>query len=356
MIENQQYKNYLIMFSSKFKLVCLLGASVLVVSCGNSGGNAGNSLAEGATGDIVAYENSEVHAIQQALPTLMVLPSDNLLERNGALVVKNVSGRSVKVRDYAKFFSASKDNKAIISTIQDAFVQVNYPLQDLEQTLKQLETQEAVDMVDGLQKDAKTMLLTVAQPDMIIELDYNSSMDMKKPINEARTVSYTLNVLDSYTNNVISSTSENGLSGENTIAILSNALKGSANKMTAEIQKSFSDILTRGRNVTIRVAVGANSDISMNDYSIADELYSDWIVDYVKTHTVKGAYKMQRNTDKELYFVNCRIPLLAEDGTQYGVYDWARDMSKSLRKNLGVKSSNKSQGLGEILITLDGLK
>jgi hypothetical protein len=155
---------------------------------------------------------------------------------------------------------------------------------------------------------------------------------------------------------VISSTSENGLSGENTIAILSNALKGSASKMTAEIQKSFSDILTRGRNVTIRVAVGANSDISMNDYSIADELYSDWIVDYVKTHTVKGAYKMQRNTDKELYFVNCRIPLLAEDGTQYGVYDWARDMSKSLRKNLGVKSSNKSQGLGEILITLDGLK
>ena len=64
---------------------------------------------------------------------------------------------------------------------------------------------------------------------------------------------------------------------------------------------------------------------------------------------------MQRNTDKELYFVNCRIPLLNEDGTQYGVYDWARDMSRSIRKNLGVKASNKSQGLGEVLITLDGL-
>lgn len=344
------------MHFSNFKFACLMATAVLIAaSCGNSGNNK-KSLAEGASGDIVAYENSEVNAIQQALPTLMVLPSDNLLERSGALTTKEVNGRSVKIRDYNKFFSANTDNKSIISVIQNAFVQVNYPIQDLEQTLKQLETQEAVDMVDGLDKDAKTMLLTVAQPDMIIELDYKASFDMKKPVNEARTVTYTLNVLDSYTNTVISSTSESGLSGENTVAILTEGLKNTTKKMTAEIQQAFSDILTRGRNVTVRITVAADSNMSLSDDSIIDEPYADWIVDYVKTHTVKGAYKMQRNTDKELYFVNCRIPLLAEDGTQYGVYDWARDMNRSIRKNLGVKATNKSQGLGEILITLEGLK
>lgn len=337
----------------QFKFVGILLMSGLVASCGNSGGK---TLAEGATGDIVAYENSEVNAIQQALPTLMVLPSDNLLERNDALKTEKIDGKEVKIRDYGKFFLKNADNKAIISTIQNAFVQVNYPIQDLEQTLKQLETQEVTDLADGLEKDAKTMLLTVAQPDMIIEIDYKSSFDMNKPVNEARTISYTLNVLDSYTNNVISSTSKNGLFGESTIAILTESLNESTKKMTDEIQKSFSDILTRGRNVTVRIAVGDGSEISLNDYAINDEPYSDWIVDYVKTHTVKGAYKMQRNTNKEMYFVNCRIPLIAEDGTQFGVYDWAREMSKSIRKNLGVKATNKSQGLGEILITLDGLK
>ena len=278
------------------------------------------------------------------------------MKNSGALTTQTVNGKSVIIRDYNKFFTSNKDNKALVSVIQNAFVQVNYPIQDLEQTLKQLETQEALDMVDGMEKDAKTMLLTVAQPDMIIELDYNSSFDMRKPVNEARTMSYTLNVIDSYTTTVISSTSETGLSGENTSSILSASLAKSAEKMTSEIQKAFSDILTRGRNVTVRIAIGTGCDFSLNDDSIIDEPYADWIVDYIKTHTVKGAYKMQRNTDKELYFVNCRIPLLNEDGTQYGVYDWARDMSRSIRKNLGVKATNKSQGLGEILITLDGLK
>lgn len=338
------------------KFASLFSASILVAVATSCGGNAEKSLAEGASGDIVAYENSEVNAVQQALPTLMVLPSDNLLERSGALTTSTIDGKTVKMRDYGKFFQSNSDNKAIISTIQNAFVQVNYPIQDLEQTLKQIETQEAVDMVDGLEKDAKTMLLTVAQPDMIIELDYKTSMDMKKPINEARTITYTLNVLDSYTNTVISSTSENGLSGENIVSIMTKGLENSTKKMTAEIQKSFSDILTRGRNVTVRIAIGENSDLSLNDDAINGEPYSDWIVDYIKTHTVKGAYKMQRNTNKELYFVNCRIPLLNEDGTQYGVYDWARELSKEIRKNLGVKATNKSQGLGEILITLDGLK
>ena len=343
------------MHYTKFKFAGILAAILLITSCGNSNSKV-KSLAEGASGDIVAYENSAVNAIQQALPTLMVLPSDNLMKSSGALVTQTINGKNVIVRDYNKFFTSNKDNKALISVIQNAFVQVNYPIQDLEQTLKQLETQDALDMVDGMEKDAKTMLLTVAQPDMIIELDYNSSFDMRKPVNEARTMSYTLNVIDSYTSTVISSTSETGLSGENPSTILSAALEKSAKKMTSEIQNAFSDILTRGRNVTVRVAIGAGCDFSLNDDSIIDEPYSDWIVDYIKTHTVKGAYKMQRNTDKELYFVNCRIPLLNEDGTQYGVYDWSRDMSRSIRKNLGVKATNKSQGLGEILITLDGLK
>ena len=342
------------MHYTKFKFAAIFSAVLAIVSCGNSNSKV-KSLAEGASGNIVAYENSAVNAIQQALPTLMVLPSDNLMKSCGALTTQTVNGKNVIIRDYNKFFTSNKDNKALVSVIQNVFVQVNYPIQDLEQTLKQLETQEALDMVDGMGKDAKTMLLTVAQPDMIIELDYNSSFDMRKPVNEARTMSYTLNVIDSYTTTVISSTSETGLSGENTSSILSASLAKSAKKMTSEIQNAFSDILTRGRNVTVRIAIGAGCDFSLNDDSIIDEPYADWIVDYIKTHTVKGAYKMQRNTDKELYFVNCRIPLLNEDGTQYGVYDWARDMSRSIRKNLGVKASNKSQGLGEVLITLDGL-
>lgn len=99
----------------------------------------------------------------------------------------------------------------------------------------------------------------------------------------------------------------------------------------------------------------SGSNVSLQDESIEGDTYADWINDFIKNHTVKGAYKLQRNTDNELYYVNVRIPLLDENGAQYGVYDWARDLQKNLRKNLGLKCSNKAQGLGEILITVKGI-
>lgn len=92
-----------------------------------------------------------------------------------------------------------------------------------------------------------------------------------------------------------------------------------------------------------------------SDENIEGDTYTDYIIDYIKTHTVKGAYKLQRNTDNELYFVNCRIRLNNEDGTQFGAYDWARELAKKLRKDLGVKVTNKSQGLGEVLISIEGI-
>lgn len=338
---------------NKLNLLSCLAVAAFMTSCGN--GTSGSSLADGASGDLAAYESSNVNAVVQSLPTIMILPSDNLLAQAGALKTETKNGRSFTMRDYNKFLKVNKDNKAIISTIQSAFVQVNYPVQDLEQMLKQLDTQAATDMVDGLEKDAKAMLLTTAQPDMIIELDYNSKMSMNSAVNAPRNISYTMNVLDAYTSKVISSTSEVDMKGESTAAVLKSSLAGKMGNLTKDIQTSFSDILMRGREITVRLTTAKGCKVKMTEVSVEGDTYADWIVDYIKTHTVKGAYKMQRNTDSELYFVNCRIKLLNEDGTQYGVYDWTRDFCKNLRKNLGLKVTNKAQGLGEVLISIDGM-
>lgn len=64
---------------------------------------------------------------------------------------------------------------------------------------------------------------------------------------------------------------------------------------------------------------------------------------------------MQRNTDNELYFVNVRINTLNPDGTQFSAYEWDRELGKKLSKELGVKTVNKTQGLGEVLILIKGI-
>lgn len=326
----------------KYKLGFIVaGLLTILTACGNGSGKN-------------EYENSPVNPLEQARPTIMVIPSDNLMKRYGAHTVKNVGGAEVNVFDYNKYLLANNDNKTILSLIAREFIDKKFPVQDLEQTLKQLHTQNAVDYADNISKDAKTELLTTASPDLVVELDYAKNINMRGDMNA--TYSYTLNVIDPYTNTVIATATRSDLEGENAEDAIRDAMKKDLARINKDITGSFKDILAHGRNVTVRINVDASSPINLDDRSITGDTYADWIVDYVKTHTVKGAYNLQRNTAKELYFVNCRIKLLNDDGTQYGVYDWARDMSDALSSNLGVESANKAQGLGEVVITIKGLK
>lgn len=337
--------------------IMLISMAALTSCSGNKSGN----LAEGASGDLEAYEQGDVNAIEQARPTIMVIPGDQVLQNFRSLRTERVGGREYIIRDYKNYLLKDDRAKRIISTIQDEFNNLNYPLNDFEQTLKQLDTQEATDMADGFEKDAKTQLLTVAQPDIILELSYDTSRDKISMTSHNyshrgdKNISFTLNAFDAYTNKVVATMTSSNIKGESTTQAIQASIKENMPAFQQDIQKYFSDILTRGRDITVRIAVENGASISLNDESVEGDTYADWIIDYIKTHTIKGAYKLQRNTNKELYFVNCRVKLLNEDGTQYGVYDWTRDLQKNLRKNLGLKCSNKAQGLGEVLISIQGI-
>ncbi len=340
----------------------IFSAFFMALTLASCGGNQNKGLADGASGDLEAYENSDVNAVVQALPQIMVIPGDQTLQNFKCLKTETANGRTYIVRDFKKYLLKDDRAKRIISTIQDEFNAQNYPLSDFEQTLKQLDTQEALDMADGFEKDAKTMLLTVAQPDIILELTYDTSRDKMSMTSHnyggrgEKNINFTLNALDAYTNKVVATMTASNIKGESTTQAIQESIKDGMPKFQQDITKYFSDILTRGRDITVRVAVEKGCNVNLSDESIEGDTYADWIMDYIKTHTVKGAYKMQRNTDKELYFVNCRIKLLNKDGTQYGVYDWTRDLQKNLRKNLGLKCTNKAQGLGEVLISVQGIQ
>lgn len=331
-------------------LYIIVAMSLFLSGCGNKTAN----LADKATGDINSYENGAVNPIEQARPTIMVIPSDNLLKRYSALKTEKIDGVNAIFYDYKKYLLANSDNKILLSLIADNFIKQNYPLQDFEQTLKQLQNNSALDYADDIGKDAKTELLTVARPDLIVELDYARNMNMRGNLNSS--YSYTINVIDPYTNSIIATAAQSELKGDNVADALAKPMAKDLAKINDDILKSFNDILTRGRNITVRINLSADCPFNLDSRSLTGHTYGDWIVDYVKTHTVKGAYKLQRNTAKEMYFTNCRIKLLNSDNTQYGVYDWAKDMTGSLYDNLGVESTNKSQGLGEVVITINGLK
>ena len=336
--------------------VVALFVVTLLISCGE---NQNKGLADGASGNLESYENSDVNAVVQALPQIMVIPGDQTLQNFKCLKAETVNGRTYVVRDFRNYLLKDDRARRIISAIQNSFNDQYFPLNDFEQTLKQLDTQEATDLADGIEKDAKTQLLFTAHPDIILELNYDTSRDKMSLTSHNynhsgdKNVSYTLTALDAYTNKSVATITASNIKGESTTETIQENLKDQLPKFQQDIQKYFSDILTRGRDIIVRVTVEKGCSVKLTDVSIEGDTYTDWIIDYVKAHTVKGAYKMQNNTDYEISFTNCRIRLLNEDGTQYGVYDWTRDLAKSLRKNLGLKVTNKAQGLGEILLVVN---
>lgn len=339
---------------------CLIAMICLCGGCGSKG------LADGASGNMESYESGEVNAITQAKPEVMILPSDGTLQNFNSLSKTVIDGQTVITRDYKNYLLKDDRAKRIYSTIQDAFQKQNFPLTDLEQSLKQLDSKAAYDMADDLQQDTKTILLNIARPDIILELDYNTSRDKKnvlshdytnsKSKDSEKNVSYTLSAIDSYTSKTVATITASNIKGTSTTETIQKDLADKLPGFMKDIQTYFSDILTRGRDITVRIVLGSDCDINLDEESVEDEPYSDFIIDYMKKHTVKGAYKMQTNTSTEMYFTNCRINLLNDDGSQYSVYDWARDFAKKMRGDLGLKVTNASQGLGEVELRIEGLK
>ena len=214
------------------KTIKFFSVAIVAIALASCGGNKqSNGLTEGASGDMEAYENSDVNAIEQARPTIMVIPGDQTLQNFKCLQTQKANGRDYILRDYKNYLLKDDRAKRIISTIQNEFNAQNYPLSDFEQTLKQLDTQEALDMADGFEKDAKTMLLTVAQPDIILELTYDTSRDKMSMTSHnyggkgEKNISFTLNALDAYTNKVVATMTASNIKGESTTETIQESIK-----------------------------------------------------------------------------------------------------------------------------------
>ena len=169
---------------NKKTLICIILCSmVLFVSCGGTTSDGstqsnGGNLADGASGDMVAYVNSNVNAIEQARPSIMVIPGDLVLTNFNCLKQESYQGKQYAIRDYNTYMIKDDRFKRLAAYIQDAFNNENYPLNDLEQSMKLLENQSASDLANNLAKDTRTQLLSTVRPDIILEMDYQSSADV----------------------------------------------------------------------------------------------------------------------------------------------------------------------------------
>ena len=338
----------------KNSFLALMISSVLLSCGGNKNGNNGIM----PTSEEVNSAESSANAITQSMPTLMVFPSDAMLDRMGFLKEVDNQGTTSYQRDYQQAFIKNPDIKFAIAAIQEEFAKNGFAMEDMEQQLKQISNNNAMDEVTDVARDSRTELLNTVRPDYIIELDYDLKTDAKsRNLNKALT--YTVKALDVYTNKAVASISKVNVGAdkpENDVPSLIKAdLPSSMAELKKQITAHYANLLANGIEITLRVAVSKTSDVKIDD-DCGDQELNERINNWLKDNTVKQAFKMSKNTSTEMYFTNVRIAAKNADGKKYTAYDFAGELNKALKKGCSLKSKNKTQSLGDALIFIEGTK
>lgn len=321
--------------------------SLLLIACKN------NQSKNGLT-NISATEDKSgrVNVIEQSKPSIMVIPSDQFLQRAGFLKTKQTNGRTVYDRDYSGFILNNTINKNAVRAIQNYFIGQGYPLNDLEQSLKSLDNQAIMDDADNIAKDAKTLLVSTCHPDIILEFDFEQKIKETGRTTSIKVIDYTMAAIDAFSNKSVASFVKTEIK-DDLSTYLEKQLPSDLPNFISQIKAYFTDIVTNGRDITFRVAIDANSSVNLtDDYNNVGDTYADWIRDWVKTNAKNGTATLNRNTGKEMYYTSVRITNNADDGTQFNAYDFANKFRKEFIKNFSLKVTNSTQGLGDAYVII----
>lgn len=332
----------------------LLATMILFLTSCGGGGDSKDRNSMLPTTESSKTMKKESNAITQSLPSVMVIPSDALLNRNNCLSEINNQGVTAYVRDYSKSFIQDSELRFVIAGIEEEFSNKGFSLENLEQTLKLISNNNAMDEMEGVAKDLRAELMNTARPDYIIELDYELKQDPKSR-NINKTLTYIVKCLDVYTNKSIAAVTRANVGETSKNNDLQSLVKedfpSAIDNLTENITNHFKDLLANGIEITLRIATMNTSAIALDD-DCGNEEIGEKIISWLKDNTVNSTYKMSKNTETEMYFTNVRIYPQDENGNSYTAYDFAKDLKKGLRKGCGLIVSNKTQSLGDALLQI----
>ncbi len=289
------------------------------------------------------------NACEPTQPRIMVFPSDNMLYQLKCIKeIKNDSLLSYYVRQYEKAFMEQTDLKFVIAAINAKFAAKGYPLESLEESLKDLTNNASADNIRGLQEDALTQILTAVKPDIIVEVTYKYNKGVLD-----NSLNFIVEVKDAYTMKVIAAVAKQGEETleTNIAGLIAEQVEKNIGNMQQEMMTHFKDIRDKGRIIPLRIKLTGDASFTFDDECGGEE-YEDVVRDIIRLHSNKGTFNAVMAGPSEMRFTNIRIPLCNEKGFPMDARDWVKKVSKDLEKRCGVKARNATQGLGNAAIIL----
>lgn len=300
---------------------------------------------------------------QARKPVIMVIPSDAYCVREGyVMTYDDGNGSTQSAPDYSKAFISDENLRLAVSELSKIMADRGFPLKDLEQTLKSMETQQAeAALFSGtgggtITETPLDRLKRTAKADIIMDLDF--SIKSRGP---QKYISFNLRGVDAYTNKVITAASGDGSpSTAATVGLLlEEAVLNYMDSFNAALQSHFDDMFANGREVTISIRMTDNCPLTMNDeVEFLGEvvLLSDVLDYWMDENTVNHRFSRVSGGDNFVDYEQVRIPLYKTVLGKERAIDtrgFAMDLARFLNKepfNLPYKINER--GLGSVWIVL----
>ncbi|MCF8349701.1 MAG: DUF6175 family protein [Bacteroidales bacterium] len=300
---------------------------------------------------------------QAKKPTLMVVPSDNFCYERGCMSSFDVQGQTKRYPDYRKALQENDQIRMVITKMGSIMAQRGFPMKDLEQELKNLETESAEIMMLSSKTSGAAIYETpvdklkrVANADIILDLDF----DIKRQ-GPQKYVTFNLKALDAYTSKQVAGAA--GAGQPSTAAsvdlLLEEAVLSHMDNFNDQLMDHFQDMFDNGREVTITLLIWENAMFDFYDeytYEGITEELGFILEDWFAMNTVNGRFSTSDATESRMEFEQVRIPLFYERrGREYAMD--ARRYVNELRKCLRdepfmIESKIYQRGLGEAWLIL----
>lgn len=296
---------------------------------------------------------------QARKPILMVVPSDAWCQRNNCMTTfTDETGARQAVPDYRKAVSHNEELRLVISELATIMAENNFPLKDLEQSLKSLQQEDAELSLIQSKSSGSTILESpsdklkrVAKADIILDLDFNVKKQGPK-----RYISFNLRANDAYSNKTISSISGDGKPSTTieTGVLLEEAVLNYMDEFNAALMTHFDDMAQNGREVKINILLWQNAPFDLEeefDYKGETLSLGDIIDFWMDDHCVKGRYSRINGSESEIRYEQVRIPLFMEILGKERAIDSKRfisNLSSMLKKEpFNITSKIYERGLGD---------
>ena len=268
-------------------------------------------------------------------PELMVIPSDVWCINNGYYTEVENMGITAKVPNYKQALQENMGLKLAIAKLNDLMAERQFPLQSLEQTIKNLEQRRMEDNLtmskagNELAESPLDEVARIAKCDIIMELSWEV-----KDFGPKHSLAYILEARDAYTGKSIGAASGTGAPSftADVDVLLEEAIVANMDNFVNRLMDHFTEMQTIGREITLDIKVFANNAAGVDlETEFDGEELVDIIENWLQLNTVQGRFSRQYSSENVANFTQVRIPVYDERGRAIDAIGFAKGLAKMLK-------------------------